>query len=178
MSVVKDRYAARVSNMQSYDSISKDVVCRWSYPFVPDVYGCDGEKVKYHRHNIYCSKNVTLARGCDLQRDVVVGSGTTIEGGSSISRCIIGKNCHIGENVHLVNSYLWDGVRVESDCSIDTALLASRVTVKKSTTIKPGSILAWDVVVGPSVTIPAGTQLLSAPQGDDWGDFDHSFGDE
>ena len=46
---------------------SKDVICRWSYPFVPDVYGSSVEKrVQYHSHNIYYSKDVTLARYSNL----------------------------------------------------------------------------------------------------------------
>lgn len=29
-------YAARVHNLRSYDAISRDVLARWAYPFVPD----------------------------------------------------------------------------------------------------------------------------------------------
>jgi len=178
MSIVSDKYASRVSNMQSYDAISKDVICRWSYPFVPDVYGSSVEKrVQYHSHNIYYSKDVTLARGCELQRDVVVGSGTKIGCGSRISHCVIGNNCHIGENVILKNSYLWDNVKIEDNCEVDTALLCSGVTLMANVVVKRGVMLAWDVVVGPDVTIPQGLQLMSEPQKDEF-DSDLSFGDD
>ncbi len=29
-------YAARVHNLRSYDAVSRDIVARWCYPFVPD----------------------------------------------------------------------------------------------------------------------------------------------
>lgn len=31
-------YAARVDNFRSYDTISKDIIQRWTYPFVPNVH--------------------------------------------------------------------------------------------------------------------------------------------
>ncbi|XP_005102163.1 translation initiation factor eIF-2B subunit epsilon [Aplysia californica] len=179
INIVRDKFAARVSNMQTYDAISKDVICRWTLPYVPDIYGSgSGERVKYGPHNVYCSKDVTLARGCELKRDVVVGSGTRVGSGTDISRCVIGKNCHIGDNVTLHNSYLWDNVRVEDNCEVDTALLCSGVSVLSNVVLKRGVILAWNVVVGPNVTIAQGTQLMSEPQRDEFDDNDLSFGDD
>lgn len=32
----RQEYAARVHNLRSYDAISRDVLARWAYPFVPD----------------------------------------------------------------------------------------------------------------------------------------------
>jgi hypothetical protein len=33
---VQGEYAARVHNLRSYDAISRDLLARWAYPFVPD----------------------------------------------------------------------------------------------------------------------------------------------
>ncbi|CAL1538753.1 unnamed protein product [Lymnaea stagnalis] len=179
LSIIRDKYAARVSNMQTYDAISKDVIARWTYPLVPDMFGSSHkETIKYGRHNVYCGEDVTLARGCDLQKDVVVGRGTCIGSGSVISGCVIGKNCQIGENVKLRNSFLWDNVKIASNCDIDTALLCSGVQVLDRVIINKGVILAWEVVVGPDVTIKKGTQLMSEAQKDDWDDPNMSFGED
>ena len=35
--VLKRRYCARVHNLLMYDTISRDVIARWSYPFVPEL---------------------------------------------------------------------------------------------------------------------------------------------
>ncbi|BFZ15193.1 hypothetical protein BsWGS_18231 [Bradybaena similaris] len=178
LSIIRDKYAARVSNMHTYDAISKDVITRWTYPLVPDLFGSNqGERIKYGRHNVYCSEDVTLSRGCELRQDVVVGSGTQIGSGSVVSGCVVGRNCSIGENVVLRNSYLWDNVTVEDNCVIDTALLCSGVKVLNNVNIKKGVILAWEVIVGPDVTVPQGTQLMSEPQTDGFDDMDLSFGE-
>lgn len=29
-------YAARVHNLRSYDAVSRDLLARWAFPFVPD----------------------------------------------------------------------------------------------------------------------------------------------
>lgn len=34
---IHSSYAARVENYRSYDTISKDIIQRWTYPLVPDV---------------------------------------------------------------------------------------------------------------------------------------------
>ncbi|XP_055894837.1 translation initiation factor eIF-2B subunit epsilon-like [Biomphalaria glabrata] len=179
ISIIQDKYAARVSNLQTYDAISKDIIARWTYPFVPDMCGSsNGERMQYERHNVYCSADVTLARGCDLQQEVVVGRGTSIGQGTVISGCVIGKNCQIGENVKLKNSFLWDNVVIENNCDIDTALLCSDVKVLSNVTIKKGVVLSWEVVIGPKVVIESGTQLMSEHQKDDWNEGDHSFGED
>jgi hypothetical protein len=33
---LQGEYAARVHNLRSYDAISRDLLARWAYPFVPD----------------------------------------------------------------------------------------------------------------------------------------------
>ncbi len=45
----------------------------------------------------------------------------------------------------LRNSYLWDNVCVESNCQVDTALLAHDVTVLDSVEVKRGVVLAANV---------------------------------
>ncbi|XP_071088301.1 translation initiation factor eIF2B subunit epsilon-like isoform X1 [Haliotis cracherodii] len=172
LAVVRDEYAARISNLQMYDAVSLDVMNRWTYPLVPDGYmTCLGRDVmSYGRHNVYLSKDITLARGCVLAENVVIGSGTSVGNNTNISNSVIGKNCQIGENVKIAGSYLWDGVVVEDNCIIETALLCSNVSVHKEVTICPGAVLAWEVKVGPSVTLPAGCQLISKPQVDEFAD--------
>ncbi|XP_041358393.1 translation initiation factor eIF-2B subunit epsilon-like isoform X2 [Gigantopelta aegis] len=168
--VVKDQYAARVSNLQMYDSVSRDVVSRWSFPLVPDnhISSSDKDRLIYGRHNIYLSRDVTLARGCTLEENVVIGSGSTIGSNSSISNSVIGKNCKIGENVTISGSYLWDDVVVHDNCVIETALLCSGVTILGAVTVNPGCVLSWNVCIGPDVKLKVGTQLMSEPDVDEF----------
>lgn len=51
---IQSSYAARVDNFRSFDTISKDILQRWTYPFVPDVqYLGNGLQIKLDREGIY-----------------------------------------------------------------------------------------------------------------------------
>ncbi len=65
MGIICGEYAARVSNFQTYDAISRDMIHRWTYPIVPDIFatvGADGDQVVYKRNHIYLRESVILAR--------------------------------------------------------------------------------------------------------------------
>nr|XP_006816689.1 PREDICTED: translation initiation factor eIF-2B subunit epsilon-like [Saccoglossus kowalevskii] len=155
-------YAARVSNLYMYDAISKDVIHRWTYPFVVDNNLCVNESgYMLLRHNIYISKDITLARGCVLKEDVVVGQGTCIGTNTVISNSVIGRNCQIGENVILKNAYIWDNVVICGHCEIDSSLICNGSTVLSNVTIQPNCTISYNVTVGPDVNIKPGTLLTT-----------------
>ncbi|KAL3879779.1 hypothetical protein ACJMK2_032065 [Sinanodonta woodiana] len=170
--IITEKYAARISNLQLYDSVSRDIINRWTYPMVPD--NCikhNKDNMSYGRHNIYLSKDVSLARGCVLEENVLVGKGSSIGNNSFISNTVIGRNCKIGENVKLIDSYVWDGVTVEKNCVIKKSLLCDNVTVYEGVTVCPRCVLSWDVAVGPQVTIKENT-IAVASLDDDFGEID------
>ena len=41
--ILEREYAARATDIHCYDAISKDILFRWTYPFVPDVFRCEGD---------------------------------------------------------------------------------------------------------------------------------------
>lgn len=172
--IVSDKYAARVSNLQMYDIVSRDIMSRWTYPLVPDnSINNNDNSVSYGRHNVYLSKDVTLARGCVLEEKVVVGSGSSIGCNTVISQSVIGNNCKIGENVEITGSYIWDNVVIEDNCVIKTSIICDNVVIYKRVTVNSGSVIAWHVKVGPGVTLPLSCMLQSHPCEDEDG-----FGDD
>ena len=49
--------------VHGFPAHSRDVINRWTYPFVPDnMNPRDENRMSYGRANVYTSKNVTLAR--------------------------------------------------------------------------------------------------------------------
>jgi translation initiation factor eIF-2B subunit epsilon len=51
---IDSSYTARVDNYRSYATISKDIIQRWSFPFVPDVlYSGNHAQMRLHREGIY-----------------------------------------------------------------------------------------------------------------------------
>ncbi|KAI3884055.1 hypothetical protein MKW92_042151 [Papaver armeniacum] len=97
------KYAARVDDLKSYDTISKDVIQRWTYPFVPDVH-----------QGIFKGSDVQISSSAHVGPDTYVGNGTSIGDFSNISNSVIGKGCCIGSNVKIENSYIWDNVNIQS----------------------------------------------------------------
>ncbi|CAH1792295.1 unnamed protein product, partial [Owenia fusiformis] len=165
--MVEKDYAARVSSLHMYDAVSKDVMNRWSHPYVPDN-AVTGENCYAHtRHGIYLHKNVSLAWGCKLKENVVIGAHSSVGSNSSLNQCVVGSNCHIGENVHLDNCYIWDNVTIEADSCVQSSMLCDNVQLKSNVKIQAGCVLAQNVIVGPDVTIKEETILVAAPIRDD-----------
>lgn len=54
-------YAARIDNFRSYDTVSKDIIQRWTYPLVPDVKFFGNSSIKLERQGMYrASGNVQI----------------------------------------------------------------------------------------------------------------------
>lgn len=50
---IHSSYAARIDNYRSYDTISKDIIQRWTYPLVPDVHFFGNSATKLERQGMY-----------------------------------------------------------------------------------------------------------------------------
>lgn len=59
---IHSSYAARIDNYRSYDIVSKDIIQRWTYPYVPDVKFCGNRATKLERHGMYRASG----KLCDL----------------------------------------------------------------------------------------------------------------
>ncbi|KAI8617025.1 nucleotide-diphospho-sugar transferase [Chytriomyces sp. MP71] len=160
--VISDTYAARVRSTQMYDSISKDVMARWTYPMVPDTNIQGSAKTTYKVHNpyIYKESNVILSFTTQLLRHVVVGDNTEIGEQSVVTNSIIGRGCKIGKNVRIEGSYIWDDVTIGDNCRIERSILANGVVVLDGVTIERGSILSFGVQVGPNFVVQEFSRLV------------------
>ncbi|XP_023213859.1 translation initiation factor eIF-2B subunit epsilon-like isoform X2 [Centruroides sculpturatus] len=157
--VAETGYAAQVSNFFMYDSISQDIIRRWVHPIVPDVLAMNGGRYSYLRHNVYKQKDIDLARGCILEKNVVIAQGTKIGTNTRIYNSVIGSNCKIGNNVTIENSYLWNNVEIGDSCNLRKCILADNVLIKQNVKILPGCVLSDKVIVGPDITLPECTLL-------------------
>lgn len=50
---IRSNYAAKVENFRSYDTISKDIIQRWTYPLVPDIQSFGSSVMKLGRQGMY-----------------------------------------------------------------------------------------------------------------------------
>lgn len=172
---ISDQYAARVSNLQTYEAISKDVIHRWVYPLVPDISLLKDEAYSYGRHNIYLSRNVSLAFDCVLEEDVVLGSATSVGPQTRITHSSIGHNCRIGKGVVIEGCYIWDHVVIGDYCTLRKSILADNVELKPKVIVEDGCILSYNVVIGEGFLVSSGTRLTTNQNAlitntDDWED--------
>ncbi|KAI0216258.1 Translation initiation factor eIF-2B subunit epsilon [Lamellibrachia satsuma] len=163
--VIEDEYAARVTNLHMYDAISKDVMDRWVYPVVPDTNISNSTDTKYTlgRHNIYLHRDITLARDSVLKENVIIGKGTSVGSNTHITQSVIGNNCIIGNDVRLDGVYVWDNVTIGDRCEVRMSILDDGVHLENGVKVTEGCVLGRQVRVGPDVTLPKATKLMSTP---------------
>uniref|UniRef100_A0A6A7G7T2 Translation initiation factor eIF2B subunit epsilon n=1 Tax=Hirondellea gigas TaxID=1518452 RepID=A0A6A7G7T2_9CRUS len=172
--VVETDYAARVPDLRTYDSVSKDIVQRWAYPICPDNNVFGESTFKFHKDNIYREQNVIVDRTANIGRNTVLGENSKIGAYSSIENSVIGRNCVIGNNVTLNGTYLWDNCVIEDDCTIEDALLCTNVSVGAGSTISRGALLSFNVVIGRGHHVKPYQAITTVDQTDDgWDDDDN-----
>ena len=74
-------YAASVSNLRSYDAVSRDVIGRWVYPLSPDV-NC----IPRGAHTTYAHKwpQMYAEKGAAVDPSATIGPGTVLADGCSV----------------------------------------------------------------------------------------------
>lgn len=161
MHVTKDGYGVRVSNLLMYDSVSSDLVRRWVYPLTPEANFTDqeGRCCTYSRHNVYRGSGVSLGHGSQMEENVLIGCETSIGANCHISNSVIGNNCTLGDNVILDHAYIWHNVHIASNVTISQSVVCDKVVVKEGVKLNKQCVLAYNVVIGPNISLPESTVL-------------------
>ncbi|XP_060940090.1 translation initiation factor eIF-2B subunit epsilon [Limanda limanda] len=181
MHVTKDGYGVRVSNLLMYDSVSSDLVRRWVYPLTPEANFTDreGRSCTFSRHNVYRGSGVSLGQGSQMEENVLIGCDTSIGANCHISNSIIGNNCTIGDNVVLNHAYIWNKVHIASNVEISQSVVCDKAEVKEGVTLNKQCVLAYNVVIGPNVSLPEGTVVsMHHPEEEEEEDDDEFLSDD
>jgi translation initiation factor eIF-2B subunit epsilon len=157
--LASDEYAARVRSSHLYDSVSKDIIARWTFPIVPDMNLLEDQELTIKRGNRYIGMGVMLSQSCEIGPNTVLGAGVTVGEGSVITGSVIGSNVSIGPNCRIDGAYIWDGVMIEGDSVIESSIIADRVRIRSGVTINRGCMITSSVSIGPRVVIPANTRV-------------------
>ncbi|KAF8742368.1 hypothetical protein AX14_004922 [Amanita brunnescens Koide BX004] len=167
--VVKDGYAARVKDTKSYESVSKDILSRWTFPLVPDDNHPGGHAYEHLRGNRYIAKDntVSLARTCKLGTGTLIGSFTQIQENTQIYSSVIGQRCTIGLGTVISNSYIFDNAHIGSNCVIERSIIGSNVHIKDNTNVPRGCLIADSVVIGPCAKLEPFDRLSARREGFD-----------
>ncbi|KAK6119803.1 hypothetical protein DH2020_046452 [Rehmannia glutinosa] len=162
---IHSSYAARVDNYRSYDTISKDIIQRWTYPLVPDVQFFGNYVTKLERQGAYRASDVGLSRSAKIGPFTVIGSGTTIGNYTKVSNSVVGEGCIIGSNVSIDGCYIWDKVTIEDGCKLKHAIVCDGVIIKSGAVLEAGVVLSFKVIIGRGFVVPAYSKvsLLQQP---------------
>ncbi|KAL8171847.1 hypothetical protein V2J09_023651 [Rumex salicifolius] len=152
---IDSSYAAKIDYYRSYDTISKDIIQRWTYPLVPDVLSFGNSATKLERQGMYRASGITQSRTAAVGPFTVIGNGTIIGDNSRISNSVIGEGCKIGADVSIEGSYIWNNVTIEDGCNLRHAIVCDGVIMKSGSALEPGVVLSFKVVIGPGFVVPA-----------------------
>ncbi|KZP24752.1 nucleotide-diphospho-sugar transferase [Athelia psychrophila] len=155
--VAKDGYAARVEDTRSYDSVSKDILSRWTFPLVPDDNHPSGHSYEYLRGNRYIAKDnsVVLSRSCKVGNNTLIGAHTTVHDNAEIIASVIGQGCTIGAGTVIKGAYIFDGTSIGPGCHIEQSIVGAGVTIKEGSRVERGCLVGDGVEIGPhAVVVP------------------------
>ncbi|XP_056148845.1 translation initiation factor eIF-2B subunit epsilon isoform X2 [Lampris incognitus] len=180
MHVTRDGYGARVSNLLMYDSVSSDLIRRWIYPLTPEANFTDqkGPGCTHSRHNVYRGSGVSLGHGSQMEENVLIGCDTSIGANCHISNSVIGSNCSIGDNVKLDRAYIWNNVHIASNVAISQSVVCDKAEVKEGVKLNKQCVLAYNVVIGPNISLPEGTVVSMHHPEEEEDDDDEFLSDE
>jgi translation initiation factor eIF-2B subunit epsilon len=166
--IIKRHYAARVRSLKAYDSISRDIISRWTYPLCPDTNLLLGQHYIFKKGNIYQESHIALARSCVVHRRTVIGQDSSIGDGSSVSNSVIGRGCQIGKNVTIDGAYIWDDTVIGDGSEIRHAVIANEVFVGNSCIVEPGALISFGVHLAEGTRVSGASRITKAKrEGDD-----------
>ncbi|MCJ1246622.1 hypothetical protein MMC30_003831 [Trapelia coarctata] len=172
--MVQDYYCARVKSLRAYDTVSKDIGNRWTYPLCPDSNLVRDQAYKFQHGHSYFEDGVVLARNCHVNGRSVVGRGTSIGEGTIVTNSVIGRNCQIGKNATVSGSYIWDGAIIGPGSIVTQSVIANSAKIGQNCVLEPGALISFSVTVADNSTIKSASRLTTAPVSDSSSDSDAS----
>ncbi|KAF2772533.1 heat shock transcription factor 2 [Teratosphaeria nubilosa] len=157
--VVKEGYAARVKNLQSYDAITKDVISRWAYPFSPETNMLEDQTYELQKGLVYKEAGVALARSSTIRQKSVVGKATSIGQNSTITNSVIGRRCVIGNRVKIDGAYIWDDARIGDDTIVESAIVGNEAAIGSKCHIQKGALISNGAKIGDGVSVKQHTRV-------------------
>lgn len=165
-------YAARVRSLQTYDAVSRDIVHRWTYPFVPDSNLYSDHSYTCERGNIYKEDRIRMGKDVILGRNTVIGRNVGINDGTEILDSIIGNNVVLGKNVFLDGVYIWDNTVIGDNTTIRHSIIADNVSIGEKVHIAAGCIVASNVSIPNNKVVELGRKIYNPSYADEPSDED------
>ena len=162
LEVPSEGLAARASNPHLLLSLNVLVLDRWVHPLVPHP-----SAFKQRLGGVYTGRGVVVGAGTCLEERLLLGEGSVLGRGCSVSSSSIGPHCQISDNVTINNSVLGAGVVVGQGLTISNSVLADGCILPAGVSLGEKVLLGAGVELSPGVTVETGSRLVAAQES--WG---------
>lgn len=98
-------------------------------------------------------ENVHIANTADIIGLALIGDETVIDDDVVIENSVIGRHCVISKGSKVVDSIIWDNVRLEKDVTVTQAVIASNSTIGERSFVDEGAIISSNCVFGPDTHV-------------------------
>eukprot|EP00002_Diphylleia_rotans_P001393 TRINITY_DN10783_c0_g1_i1.p1 TRINITY_DN10783_c0_g1~~TRINITY_DN10783_c0_g1_i1.p1 ORF type:complete len:724 (+),score=170.05 TRINITY_DN10783_c0_g1_i1:76-2247(+) len=152
--VTASEYAGEISCLKTYDTVSKDIIQRWSYPLVPDNNFTNKTEYTLSPNRIYLEPKISLAQSTRIGGDTVIGGRTNVGENTYIGQSVVGRNCTIGANCVIEGSYIWDDVVIGNNCHIKNSIVANKAVLSEGVKLASGCVISFGVKIASGVALP------------------------
>jgi translation initiation factor eIF-2B subunit epsilon len=151
-------YAARVTDMATYASVSRDLLQGWAYPI--------GLEAKIDK---------TARMGRTSTCTGMLGAHSMVGDDSHVQNSVVGSHVDIGSHVSLVDCHVWDNVFIHDNVQARACILGRDCVIMEGVVLEQGCVIGAGCVIGKGVQLPAYSRITLASQQttegeDDWGD--------
>lgn len=164
----EQQYARKVTNWQTYQMVSKDIMNRWVYPLVPNNGICRLElSYAFLRNMVYKNKNAHLERDAVLKQNVIINDESFVGNKSLLEFSVVGKKCRIGRNCRLSHAYVLDGTTIEDEVVLNYCFIGQGARLSKGCVIDQGTVVGDGCVIPPKTLLSKALVYSSPPDNDD-----------
>ncbi|XP_016392857.1 translation initiation factor eIF-2B subunit epsilon-like [Sinocyclocheilus rhinocerous] len=137
---------------------------------------CDNVEVK---HRVVLNEQCVLAYNCDEPSQILLAQQQhrIRRSDSILSSAFVFPLS--GDSVTLDRAYIWNRVHIANDVKVKQSVICDNVEVKHRVVLNEQCVLAYNVVVGPDITLQEGTVLsMHHPDEEDDEDEDEFLSDD
>ena len=102
---------------------------------------------------VWVQGTATIEPGAELVAPVLIGDGTRVESGATVTSSVMGAGAVVETRVELRNAVLHAGARVSHGGTVHDSV------VGREAVLKPDVALAAETIVGAGMTVPSGTRI-------------------
>ncbi|MBL8048606.1 MAG: NTP transferase domain-containing protein [Chthonomonas sp.] len=148
---VMDGYWCDIGNLTQYRDSQQHMLTRATTLKIDGIERSTGEWV---------AETATIHETAQIVPPVAIGKNTKIKAHAVVGpHTVIGDNCLIEEGAQIIRSVLWDGNYIGPSVSVESAIVASRCTIKRDSVVLEDAVIGDRCLIDNACTIRARVKL-------------------